>query len=91
MVDELINDGAIIKTQARYENKGVLYSEYAVRDMLGLYDDIDEKELNKIFKDNGYSVSDNIYTTQRAIDEDKYIINKLSESQGLYNPSYKKR
>ncbi|WP_336151779.1 MobF family relaxase [Acinetobacter ursingii] len=90
LVDELINDGAIIKTQARYENKGVLYSEYAVRDMLGLYDDIDEKELNKIFKDNGYSVSDNIYTTQRAIDEDKYIINKLSESQGLYNPSYKK-
>ena len=90
ILSEMVEDKQIVKTEARYENKGVLYSEYSVRDILGIYEDIDEKDFNKILEDNGYKVTENIYTTQRAIDEDKEIIQRLTDSQGTYIATYNK-
>lgn len=88
IIEEMKNENWIIKTDAMYKLNGKIYTDYALKDHLGVYEQVDDKQFSNILERNGVEKLNSIYTTQRAINVDNNIINKLEQSKGIYNPTY---
>lgn len=88
IIEEMKNENLIIKTDAMYKLNGKIYTDYALKDHLGVYEQVDDKQFSNILERNGVEKLNSIYTTQRAINVDNNIINKLEQSKGIYNPTY---
>lgn len=80
LVEEMINDELILKTQAKYQYKGKLYTEDTLKLQFNL-SDLNQNDFETFIEKKGIKLTDEIYTTQYALNIDNDMIMMLKKSQ----------
>ena len=90
IIDEMIKDDQLIKTDAMYKLNGKLYTDYMIRDHIGIYEKIDNETFEKLLEKNNVEKISTVFTTKSGLKIDENILAMLDKSNNSYERAYTK-